>query len=320
VEPISDIMPPAIPLWENALKAVDTNTHRLVQHLNMHLLRGYQFPDPHIFLPEGRRTAYITGWLTCRAGWVQSLISNSAELPVPNTQQWRSFLFDKSLSFNPATTPPHPVPQPTKKGKSNNRKEKLEASIKEIFTIRLQSVAVPSELFWHEKKVIDGQVNLLTPTTTAEILWDLFEHNFRLELLALDRCVMASSWQDPTVAAIRDALVRDVFPGDGFLVGTMPTSDHGLAADQWEDRLPFVEKLRKLMLDWLGELARKLKAIRALDSVDFVPTRSDVEKVERIVASFYCQTFFDFSGRAPITPHRIPAWSPSMAASSSSTL
>jgi hypothetical protein len=255
-------MPPAIPLWEKALKAVDANRSRLVQHANMHL--GYHFPDPYIFLPEGRRTAYITGWLTCRAGWVQSLISNSAEVAAPNPQQWRSFLFDKYLSFDPATALSGPVPQPTrKKGKSALRREKVEASAKEIFTIRLPSASIPNELFWHETKVRDGQVNMLTPTINSEIVWDLFEHNFRLELLALDRCAMAESWQVPMEAAIRDTLVRGVFPGDGgFLVGIMPTSDQGLAAERWEDRLPFVEKLRKLMSDWPGEPVIYLDAMQ----------------------------------------------------------
>jgi len=163
--------------------------------------------------------------------------------------------------------------------------------------------------------------NMLTPTINSEIVWDLFEHNFRLELLALDRCAMAESWQVPMEAAIRDTLVRGVFPGDGgFLVGIMPTSNQGLAAERWEDHLPFVEKLRKLMSDWPGEPAGKLKAIGALDSVDFIPTPYDIEKVQRVIAPLYCQTFFDFFGRAAITPHLIPARSASMAASSSSVL
>jgi hypothetical protein len=313
-------MPPAIPLWADALKAVDTDSRRIVQHPNKGLLTGYQFPDPHIFLPEGRQMAYLSAWLSCRAGWVQSVVSNCAELPVPKTQQWRDFLFQKAISVNPAKALSPPLMRPTPvlaasasrhrsaahKASKARRREKLEASSNEIFTLRLATTSVPKELFWNGTKVLDGKVNMLTPAVTLEIVWDLYEHNFRLELLALDHCVMAESWRDPMKATIRDSLLRGVFPGDGgFLVGAMPTSNQGLAAERWEDRLPFVENLRMLMSDWPGHSAVKLKGIKVFNP-SFAPTCSYVEEVERILAPFYCQTFFDFFGRAAITPHRIP--------------
>jgi hypothetical protein len=101
--------------------------------------------------------------------------------------------------------------------------------------------------------------------------------------------------------------VCSVFPGDGgYLVGKMPSSNQGLAAESWEDRLPYVENFRVLVSDWPGDQAITLKKMKVLSSPFFTQSHYDVERVERIVVPFYCQVFFDYFGRAPITPHRIP--------------
>jgi hypothetical protein len=321
MEPESDVMPPAIPWWRDALMAVDTDRRHLVQHPNRGLLMGYQFPDPHLFLSTSRQPVYIAAWLSCRAGWVQSVVSQCGELPVPKTQQWRNFLFQKSQAVDPVGRLSGPILRPkatpsvarshkatpAKIKSRGRRQEKLQAAANDIFTLRLPSASFPKQVFWHELLVQDGDIGLLTPAVTSQIIWDLFEHNFRLELLALDRCVMQAIWHDPLTAAARDDLLRSVFPGDsGYLVGRMPTVNEGLAADRWADRLPYVENFRRVASEWPGEPAVRLKQMCSLTSPYFTSKRSDVERVEQVLVPFYCQTFFNYFGRAAITPHRIP--------------
>jgi hypothetical protein len=221
VEPVSDVMPPAIPLWVDALKAVKTDPHRLVEHPHKGLLVGYQFPDPHLFLSTSRQSIYVASWLSCRAGWIQTVVSNCGEHPVPKTQQWRQFLFDKRRATTPAASLSGPLLRPVamqhratkmvgkvtpikssaKSAQEGRRREKLTATAHEIFSLRLPSSSFPEQIFWNEVAVQDGDVSLLTPVVTSQVLWDLFEHNFRLELLALDRCVMSTTWADPLQAS-----------------------------------------------------------------------------------------------------------------------
>jgi hypothetical protein len=124
---------------------------------------------------------------------------------------------------------------------------------------------------------------------------------------------MEDEWTDPVQAAVRDDLIRAVFPGDGAcLVGTLPTTDVGLAAPAWQDRVMYVENFRVLLSAWPGKSARRLQLNTALVSAINNPANSsineeDVLNVERIAVQFYCQTFFDHLGRAPIAPHRLPA-------------
>jgi hypothetical protein len=182
--------------------------------------------------------------------------------------------------------------------------------------MRLPLKTLPQQVFWQEHAIQVGDQSQVTPTLSAQVLWDLFEHNFRLELLALERVVMSQQWDDPVKAAQRDNLVQAVFPGDGgYLVGPLPAVDQGLAAPSWQDRLPFVENFRVLVSDWDGDIPAKLRGMMFLKH-GFKVTKKDVENVENIVVSHYCQTFFDWFGRAAICPHRLP---PPLSSSSSSS-
>jgi hypothetical protein len=302
-------MPPAIPVWAEALKNVDISPKRRhQQHAN--LCVGYQFPDPHLFLNTGRRERYLCAWLTVRAGWIQSVLQATSSEHLPMTQQWRDFLHKKIPQQNPGVNLSARVPIKTSKQSTQRRKQRITQQGAEIFQMRLPEVTLPHQVFWQEHMIQVGDECQITPTLSAQILWDLFEHNFRLELLALEHIVMAREWEDPEKAAKRDNLVRAVFPGDGgYFVGPLPSVDCGLAATSWEDRLLFVENFRVLVSGWDGEVPEKLRDV-------VVSSKEDVEYVEKVAVSHYCQTFFDWFGRAAICPHRLP---PPLLSSSSTT-
>jgi hypothetical protein len=61
---------------------------------------------------------------------------------------------------------------------------------------------------------------------------------------------------------------------------------------------------RELMLTWPN-------APQQWGEVSLQSSTLDVEQALGLEASmvrFYCQTFWNFVGRLPITPHRIPVW------------
>jgi hypothetical protein len=259
---------------------------------------------------------YIAAWLTIRAGWVNSLLALGPQhIRNPGTQHWRDFLANKVSLVDPVHDISSPVvintAQPNLTS-AKRRKEKVAQEAKEIFRLRLQEKELPKRVFWQEQAIQVGDTSSLTPAITAEVLWDLFESNFRMELRALDRCVMEDEWTDPVKAAVRDDLVQAVFPGDGAcLVGRLPSEDVGLAAPAWRDRLKFIESFRVLLSDWPGETACQLKAnkmlvLAAKGVTSWTIKEKDVLSIERQAVQFYCQTFFDCLGRAPISPHRLP--------------
>jgi hypothetical protein len=151
---------------------------------------------------------------------------------------------------------------------------------------------------------------LLTPSFTSGVIWELYETNFRFELLFLDRTLAASHWPSDgdhnsvVAAAQRDLEVRKVFARDGdeeasYILSRIPSRDGGLASPSWKERNVCFIALHHLMKSWEG-CPQSLVA--------FTPTSREqsAQDLERMTTQFYCQAFFDTFGRAPICPRRLP--------------
>jgi hypothetical protein len=184
-------MPPNIPVWADALRHVDTDPMRITNHANRGMLLGYHFPDPQIFLNTNRVDMYVAAWLTIRAGWVNSLLALGPKHERnPGTQHWREFLAKKVDLINPVqessgsvviNTAEAPAP-PKKTSGTIRRKQKLIKAAEEIFRLRLREKDFPKRVFWQENAIQDGDLTFITPNITAEVIWDLFESNFCMEL------------------------------------------------------------------------------------------------------------------------------------------
>ncbi|KAI6146798.1 hypothetical protein BKA82DRAFT_3959423, partial [Pisolithus tinctorius] len=131
--------------------------------------------------------------------------------------------------------------------------------------------------------------------TKGKILWDLYEHNFRFELVALDRLLVPALWSN--VESERLDQVRQIFPGDSELTmfaEPFPVKDQGLASLEPQTKLEYVERFRMLLASWPGfppDLGTSLPSSAS-------PAR--VWAVEKRLALFYVQSFFDNFGRLPI--------------------
>lgn len=79
----------------------------------------------------------------------------------------------------------------------------------------------------------------------------------------------------------------------------LPESPRGLCAAIPAARVRCLEAFRQVLLRW----PLCPEALRATDRVALTSARAHIESLEVSMATFYVQTFFAYSGRAPIVPH-----------------
>ena len=132
-----------------------------------------------------------------------------------------------------------------------------------------------------------------------EIIYDVFDHSFRYELFMLDRLLCPDIWaEDP---ALRTNLIAAVFGCTSVLAqwaDPFPNVNMGLTAIDYRDRKPYIEAFRLLLVNWPS--APMLPPLPVDASLD------DTVLLEKKIALFYCQRFFDSYGCPPILPHHIP--------------
>jgi hypothetical protein len=128
-----------------------------------------------------------------------------------------------------------------------------------------------------------------------EILWELAELNFRFELCALDS---RATTADP---GSRQELIAACFPGgrDGtasLLVADLGAANHGLASENWEEKAPYLQALRKVVATWRGEIPRIIQTEK------YHWAKQEIQDLENVVASFYVLSFYNHFHRAPVLP------------------
>ncbi|KIK12214.1 hypothetical protein PISMIDRAFT_79878, partial [Pisolithus microcarpus 441] len=126
------------------------------------------------------------------------------------------------------------------------------------------------------------------------VLWDLYEHNFRFEFVAL-ACVLM-----PDMTLDQESEWLDcVFHGDLELTmcaEPFPSENQGLASSDPKLKLEYVEKLQVLLSPWPGFPSDLMEPLPPLASL------ACVWAVEKKLALFYVQSFFDNFGCPPILP------------------
>lgn len=193
------------------------------------------------------------------------------------------------------------------------KRQRTDNELDSVFRLSL-SINGPIDIFWKGQRILSaqdlatGRLNI-SASTMKEIIWDLSEHNFRFELLALDRCVVPRDDMTDVELFQRDAMVRACLPGHTFVSVDWPLMDEGLGAREPVERAECLEAFRKLLATWPGRDGIQLKVMRVL--VMDTPalrqaTPESILAVEKVAYPFYCQTFFNYFGRAPSIPHQLP--------------
>ncbi|KAF9038181.1 hypothetical protein BJ165DRAFT_1532063 [Panaeolus papilionaceus] len=294
----SNLAPYSIPAWAEGLAAVDTSFSNLVEQTKTSSHFGhYAFPDPaHLVTPasDGKKALLLTTWLLCREAWL-ACVATRDNLALP-TQGWRDILF-MDFTATPSLTA-------TKAGA--RRAEALQMFKPETLEAFRNDpqYATGQSLSWNGASYTPG--HLPPPNIVREITWELYLLNFMYELQALDRrACIDLDLGDLNAVYKREVIIMRCFPFLTYKQPTqpMPTTNQGLASNDPSERLTYTLQLCKLMSSWSGEKPDifKLHERKSPDSI----SRQHAAELERAVARFYCQTFYNYFGRAAQIPHRL---------------
>ncbi|KAJ3489909.1 hypothetical protein NLJ89_g11483 [Agrocybe chaxingu] len=180
----------------------------LCDHPNSDLFRGYVLPDPFIFMnpaaSEKHVWAFACVWLMIRSGWmvhVTAACTGQQRRAMLSPQHWKDYLMKLAVKMN--------LLEATKSGQQFKRR-RTDAdldSIDEIFDLPVEDMNEPQDVYWRGelmRKAYELKASKLQFWTRAMegVMWDLCEHNWRLELLALNQCVIPR--RDAEHAEIRD--------------------------------------------------------------------------------------------------------------------
>lgn len=285
-------MPDTLTAWREAMAAVDLSAIAKPQSE----MWGYWIPEPGLLLrpsTEDRLHRYVINWVRLRPAWLYLLRLREARLTRVPTQWWRDILYGNS-------------------GKAENDETKRTAQrwreIEEVFGLAFDRVDLdPSPSGaprWHNKII-----SALNTAVCRPIIWEVCELGFRHELLALDRLLVPSRGAGMTEEH-REELLGNVFPDGGvYSVHDLPTPDKdvGVTRGLWADlphlRVASLEAFRLVLVRW----PCCPPSIHAASPIGGHLKPEAMLARERELVSFYVNTFFEYSGRAPIVPHRFPA-------------
>ena len=335
LRPVRTAFTPEIPeLWQQGLSEVERNWKRIYDHRNLESLRGYPVLDPHQILrtglrDEGRFKKYLVCWMVMRLPWLYRTTnrenvslspssqpqSGSSSTKVssnrfPHSQEWRDYLTSVAsrLGLLPA------INHGSSSEGSRKRRKTTGSDLDTLFGIEWPDHIGAVDVTWQGSVVVTeadigtGQFHIPS-STTKQIIWDLCEHNFRLEFLALDRCIWDRQRLSTVRAERREEMIRNCFPQQSLVLLNIPHYDMGLGAKGYEDRYEYVEAFREVLATWLGigaQTLRTMSAVRREGQRVSGAYPDEVYAVERVAYRFYCQTFFDYFGRAPTVPRMMP--------------
>jgi hypothetical protein len=175
--------------------------------------------------------------------------------------------------------------------------------------VALDMSSNPSVVFWREAQLSVGTLPNLR--VTQEILWELYELNFRFELVALDR----RAWLAPVeeLAAqesSRQLMLMACFPSESLLVADVSSANQGLASPTLEGRAQYLLAMKQLMKGWGGNVPEVVHCPPKNPANGY--SLQELAELEQAIAIFYTQSFFNHFGRAAILPHALDSVSDSM--------
>ncbi|GLB34371.1 hypothetical protein LshimejAT787_0112550 [Lyophyllum shimeji] len=295
VEIISPLLPPSVEVWREALEAVDTDFSN-VRYNTTPADAGYVVPDPGLFVgikSEEKTVRYLHNWLRNRPALLFRLIapnSNARPIAVP---LWRSLLNYGGASDDG-------------RGQDAARQETLASTRREEIVGILGNALTETGIQTHSSTVVPtwkGKELLTTdmppPPIVHEVMWELYELNFRFEFVALDSRI--STLLD-TPLQDRQDLIRGCFPQGHLLNVQIERHAEGLAAEDLSARAPYLLAMVKVMKSW-HDCPLLLKDLFERPAEEY--TEVEMVEIERVVARFYTQSFFNYFARAPIIPHRL---------------
>ncbi|KIN94705.1 hypothetical protein M404DRAFT_167503, partial [Pisolithus tinctorius Marx 270] len=228
-------IPPAMSAWHAALKDVNKDAKRVSPNAPK---VAYFFPSPSLFVrgeSSDRQQRYLRNWLVSRAGWITRLSASDVSPVIPRS--WQDFL--------------NTIPKQISSTFSSNRLRESAA----LFGPELVSLQhdIPSHVQFRDISISLADLATIDQMMKSKILWDLYEHNFQFELVALDHAMMPSLWSNQDSERLDH--VRQIFPGDLELTmcaEPFPQQNQGLGSSDFQLKQEYIEKLWALLAVWPG--------------------------------------------------------------------
>jgi hypothetical protein len=219
-----------MPVWADALKAIDQSPDRIRDAPP----KLYAFPEPALFVTPmnpKKIMSFLKTWL--QAHLVILWRAEMQAMSALSNQTWRDFL---AINFIQTAQ--------RDDSKSMARREQL----RKLLGSAIEKPGVTECLVTDIRKTqwwgVDLPSDEMPPRSMVQgILWELYELNFRFELIALD-------WRMSNGA--HDNLIAACFPNSdgGMTFVALPLSTRGLAADDWHACLPYVKAFINVMYTW----------------------------------------------------------------------
>ncbi|KAJ8073869.1 hypothetical protein PM082_012147 [Marasmius tenuissimus] len=283
--------PPIPECWVNALSSIERNRRPAKETV---VNGGYSFLDPGMILfpPPEKRERLLRNWLRLRPVLIfRHCMPAGVASGAWSSKQWRVIL---------GTTDDY-----TPKEGSHKMAEQR-AVVKDLLGQCLKFYGDleydPKDTLhfkWQDCRLPVGRLS--DPLLAQEIVWELFELNFRFEFHALHHKMC------PSEEFVFSPDVQACFSGaEGIGNPTQidfRRANSGVAAASIRHRGKYFHRMCHVMKGWPGGA----KADSFVAGKEKWEDHSDdeMEKMEEWVTKFYCQAFFENFGRPPVLPHRL---------------
>ncbi|KAK1234363.1 hypothetical protein PQX77_002437 [Marasmius sp. AFHP31] len=283
--------PPVPEVWVNALSSIDRSRRPAkAQVIN----GGYSFPDPGMILypPQEKRERLLRNWLRFRPVLTyRHCMPASVASGAWSSKQWRVIL---------GTTEDYVVKD------GSHKMAEQRAAVQELLGqclkfYRLEIDPNPQDtnhFTWQGHRLPIGRLS--DPRVVQEIVWELFELNFRFELHALNNKMRPADI--PFSPEVQDCFSGLSGIGNPTQID-FRRANSGLAAASIRHRGKYFHRLCLVMKDWAG--GAKAESFVAGKEKWEEHSDAELEIMEQWATKFYCQTFFEHFGRPPILPHRL---------------
>ena len=224
-----------------------------------------------------KKLTYILTWLRARPALLYRL--KRQQMTALSNQAWWDFLemvcSDKQRNDTAAAA--HREEICKMMGEILNTPGVSEASSKANFGL----------VYWEGEELACNKLPRMS--LVWEILWELYELNFHIELSSLDQCAST----EPIDPVSRIQWLQACFPDSDFPFIKILYMDTGLIAKDWRERLPCILAFVNMMFSWRGPKPTVFDS-QLCPPEEFL--HEQTLELEREAAQFYMQTFFNYFG------------------------